>query len=70
MHKNFEIVPDVLAALKKQAPERRFVFTLTAPESGNEWKNIKERAEVLGVGGWCADGREGGTDGLPETVLR
>lgn len=50
VHKNFEIVPDVLAALKKQAPGRRFVFTLTAPESGNEWKNIKERAEVLGVG--------------------
>lgn len=50
VHKNFEIVPEVLAALKKQAPGRRFVFTLTAPESGNGWKNIKERAEVLGVG--------------------
>lgn len=50
VHKNFDIVPDVLAALKKQAPEREFVFTLTAPESGNEWKSIKARAEALGVG--------------------
>lgn len=50
VHKNFEIIPEVLAALKKRDRARRYVFTLTAPESGNEWKNIKERAEMLGVG--------------------
>lgn len=50
VHKHFEIIPEVLAALKKRCPERKFVFTLTAPEAGNEWKNIRTRAEALGVG--------------------
>ena len=49
-HKNFEIIPEVLAELGKRNPERKFVFTLTAPESGKEWKNIKACAEALGVG--------------------
>lgn len=50
VHKNFEIIPEVLAALRERDKTRKYVFTLTAPESGNEWKSIKARAEALGVG--------------------
>lgn len=50
VHKNFEIVPAVLAELKLQDPSRKYLFTLTAPEDGLAWQQIKSEADSLGVG--------------------
>lgn len=49
VHKNFDIIPDVLVALKMRDPKRKYVFTLTAPEDGEEWRNIRTKAERLRV---------------------
>ncbi len=49
VHKNFDIVPDVLAALKRRDASRSYVFTLTAPEDGEAWRSIRARAEALGA---------------------
>ena len=49
VHKNFDIVPEVLAALKQRDPAHKYVFVMTAPESGNAWLRIRDHAEKLGV---------------------
>ncbi|MCD8283488.1 MAG: glycosyltransferase [Opitutae bacterium] len=49
IHKNFDIIPDVLAHLKKIDPIRKYVFTLTLPETCKVWGIVKKRAIELGV---------------------
>jgi SAM-dependent methyltransferase/glycosyltransferase involved in cell wall biosynthesis len=49
-HKNLEIVPTVAAAMRRLAPNLRFVFRFTLPVEAPEWRRIRADAERQGVG--------------------
>lgn len=48
-HKNIEIIPEVAADLRRLAPERRFEFVVTLPESEPALATIRTKAAKLGV---------------------
>lgn len=49
VHKNLEIIPDVVLELRRLRPDLEFEFTVTLPPEQPEVKNIMQRAERAGV---------------------
>ncbi len=48
-HKNIEFIPEVAAAIRRQAPDRQFEFVITLPDDEPGLARVMRRAAELGV---------------------
>ncbi|MEN0109437.1 MAG: glycosyltransferase [Planctomycetota bacterium] len=48
-HKNLSIIPQVAAAARRLAPDRRLRFVLTVPQDTTDWHNLRRQSERLRV---------------------